>query len=388
MIKIFRNPFYVYVIAFLGVFIIYSLGWSSLYPDLTTEVKLFFIIIFLTFLGIGRAISFFNNTAFHPSKTKCVLLIRSFYLLLVLYVFEFIYEGDIPFFSLLRGKPGVSYMEFGIPLLHGILISFNSFLIAHSFSMYMASKRKKILYYNLLLYVPALLFLSRSIMVIGALTAFFIYIQYANKIRITIVIKVCFLIIIGLYFFGVLGNLRSGGDYFYTTSKAKKSFMSSSIPKEYYWTYLYASSPLANFQNTVDKAKLREYDISGFVYYEVMPKFFSKNFKNIFEMKNKDLERIVSWLTVGTTYAKSYSYLGWFGAYIMLFYNLAAYVVVILFFVPKKSNYRVTLVGILSVVMLLSVFSNMLIVTGISFQLVYCMLFSFFENKKWVIKKL
>ncbi|WP_299318405.1 hypothetical protein [uncultured Maribacter sp.] len=299
---------------------------------------------------------------------------------------EFVVEGGIPLLSKLLNQTGVHYLEFGIPILHGILISFNSFLIAHTFSTYLSTKNKNLLKINFLLYIPALLFLSRSILMLGLLSSIFIYIHYSNNLKFKNQIKLLFLGAGALYLFGVLGNLRSGGDYIYDQSMANEDFMESSIPKEFYWTYLYVASPLANFQNTVDKTGKVDKDFVGFIFYENLPQIISKNLGGPFNIVQRDLKRLIPWLTVGTTYAKSISYLGWLGPYLLFIFNLLIYLAILLFLVPKSSSYHITTLSILSVIILLNIFANMLVVTGISFQLAYCVIFAFFENKKIVIK--
>lgn len=386
MLKFLKNPLYVYVFGFILTFLVYSLDWSNLYPDLTADMKVFLFITFITFIFFGLTIDLLKLIGKTFSRTKPQLIRILFFILMTFYLLEFIHESNIPLISKLLGQKGISYMEFGIPVLHGILISFNSFLIAHSFSTYLSTKNKNILKYNILLYLPAVLFISRSIMVMGVLTSLFIYLHYMGNIKFFNKIKLVLFCFLGLYLFGVIGNLRSGGNYIYDQSEANKEFMESSIPKEYYWTYLYVGSPLANFQNTVNKTKVLENDFKGFIFYENLPKIISKSLGEYLGIEEKDLVRITPWLTVGTTYAKSFSYLGWLGPYLLFFMNLSVYLVTIVFLVPKKSSYHITTISILSIIILLNIFSNMLIVTGISFQLVYCIIFSFFEGKKFIIK--
>ncbi|WP_205692170.1 oligosaccharide repeat unit polymerase, partial [Cellulophaga sp. Z1A5H] len=232
----------------------------------------------------------------------------------------------------------------------------------------MSTKNKKTLIYYILLFVPALLIINRSIIVFGLLSSLFIYIHYSKKIKPWTQLKIIALGLIALFLFGIVGNLRSGGDYIYTQSNATKEYMNSSIPKEYYWTYLYVASPLANFQNTVNKKNIKEIDFTGFIFYENLPKIISKNLGEVFGIERKDLKRIVPWLTVGTTYARSYAYIGWYGPYLLFLFNLCLYIVVLIL-VPRKSSYHITTISILSVIILLNIFTNMLIVTGISFQL-------------------
>lgn len=387
MFRLLRNPLYIYLVGFSISFFVYILDWSSLYPSITRPTMIFFLVTFFFFGCFGLAINYLKLIKKTYSQTNSRLIFRCGYILLFFYLFEFIIEGDIPLLSKLMGRAGVHYMEFGIPILHGVLISFNSFLLAHTFSTYLSTKNKRLLRVYFLLYLPALLFLSRSILMLGLLTSIFIYIHYKRKISIKNQLKLLVLGILSLYLFGVLGNLRSGGDYIYEQSQATEEFMESNIPKEFYWTYLYVASPLANFQNTVDKTKIKEKDLLGFIFYENFPQIISKNLGGTLNIQQKDLIRIVPWLTVGTTYAKSISYLGWWGPYLLFVFNLSIYLLFIVFMVPRRSNYHITGLSILSVIILLNIFTNMLIVTGISFQLAYCVIFSFFERKKIVLKQ-
>ncbi len=386
MYRLLRNPLYIYLIGFALSFIVYMLNWSDLYPKISTDMIVFFAITFFCFGAFGLAINYLKLIRRTYSQTSTLLITRSAVILLFFYLIEFIIEGDIPLLSKLAGRAGVHYMEFGIPLLHGILISFNSFLIAHTFSTYLSTKNKLLLKTYFLLYIPALLFFSRSILMLGLLTSVFIYIHYSKKLRLGNQIKLIVLGVVALYLFGVLGNLRSGGDYIYEQSKATEKFMESSIPKEFYWTYLYVASPLANFQNTVNKTGKVERDFVGFIFYENFPQIISKNLGATLNIPQRDLVRLIPWLTVGTTYAKSISYLGWLGPYLLFALNLLVYLTIIMFMVPRRSNYHITTLSILSVIILLNIFANMLVVTGISFQLVYCVIFAFFERKKFVIK--
>ncbi|TLP80756.1 O-antigen polymerase [Maribacter sp. ACAM166] len=387
MFKLLKNPFYIYVLGFALTFIVYTFNWSDIYPDLTVGMKLFFTITFISFFFVGIIVGRLKLIGRTVSTTDHKLIKICFYIISILYAVEFLFERDIPLIATLLGRSGISYREFGIPILHGILISFNSFLIAHSFAVYMFNRNKKILIYNLLLYVPALLIINRSIIMFGVITSVFIYLHYIGKVKFKNKIKLILLALVGLFLFGFVGNLRSGEEFIYTQSKVKKEFMESSIPKEYYWTYLYVASPLANFQNTVNKKYVEEYDLKGFLFYENLPRIISKNLGEPLNIERKDLVRIVPWLTVGTTYARSYSYLSWAGPYLLFVANLLIYFL-ILFLVPKKSNYHITTVAILSVIVLLNIFTNILIVTGISFQLAYCVIFAFFQDKKIVYKEI
>ena len=387
MFRLLKNPLYIYLAGFTLSFLVYMLKWSSLYPKISKSMVIFFTVTFVFFGISGWVVRYMHRIKRTSSETNPRLIIFCAYALVSLYLLEVLIEGDVPLFAKLAGRSGVGYMEFGVPLLHGILISFNSFLIPHTFATYMSTKNRSLFRVYLLLYLPALLFLSRSILMLGLLTSIFIYIHYSEELLIKNQIKLALLAIVSLYLFGVLGNLRSGGDYIYEQSQATEEFMESSMPKEFYWTYLYAASPLANFQNTVDRKEVEEKDFGGFIFYENLPQIISKNFGGLLSIYKRDLVRITPWLTVGTTYAKSYSYLQWWGPYLLFLFNLCIYLFIIFFLVPTRSSYHVTTISVLSVIILLNIFTNMLIVTGISFQIIYCILFSFFERKKFVLRR-
>lgn len=383
MFKLARNPFYIYVAGFILAFLIYSLDWSELYPDISADVKWFFAVTFLIFIALGLFSDNYKLIRRAPSRTQIRFLSRLTAGLFVLYALEMAAERDLPLLSILLGRPGIDYREFGLPLLHGILTSFNSFLIAHAFSTYMSQKSGGALRIYLLLYLPALLMVNRSIIFFGLITTVFIYLHYLKRVRAGTQVKLAILILIGLFAFGWIGNLRSGGDYIYEQSRATEEFMESGIPREYYWTYLYAASPLANFQNTINKRHNTDPDIAGFLFYENLPRAISKGLGESLGLNRIELARIVPWLTVGTAYARSFAYIGWYGPYLLFFIHLALYLVFLLL-VPPRSSYHVTAVSVLSVIVLLNIFTNMLIVTGISFQLAYCVLFAFFEGKRLV----
>lgn len=386
MARILRNPFFIYIFGFSMVFFVYGFEWSSIYPEIGIEMYIFFAITFLVFGIFGISIKYLKAIGETYSKTENKTIIRGVSVLFFFYALEFIIERDIPLVSSLLGKQGVNYKEFGIPLMHGILISFNSFIIAHSFATYLSRKNKLLLVVYFLLYIPALLFLSRSIIMLGLLTSLFIFLHHINRIKLKNLLKIFLAVILSLYFFGLLGNLRSGGDYIYTQSEATEKFMKSSIPREFYWTYLYVASPLANFQNTVDKKNVMEYSFSGFVFHETLPQIISKGIGEKLGIQHRDLVRIVPWLTVGTSYAESFAYIGWYGCYLLVFYHLIVYFLLIVVLVPKSSSYHITTIAIISVIVLLSIFGNILTVTGIFFQLAYCSIFAFLENRKIVYR--
>ena len=196
------------------------------------------------------------------------------------------------------------------------------------------------------------------------------------------------IVLIVLYFFGAIGNLRSAhGDptYIPRESEATKSFMKSSIPKEYYWTYLYGASPLANFQYNINMTKNVNYNLFDLFLFETTPEVISNRIALFFNRDKLDSIKIREWLTVGTVYSKSYCYAKWIGPIIIFIYTMFLLLTTMLL-VPKKSSYHVTVIAILSTLVFMNTFSNMLTFSGMILQLFFPIFFRLFENKKFVIR--
>lgn len=391
MIKALKNPFYIYIISFLLVFAIYGLGWSDLYPNLSFSIIFFFVITFIIFFFLGYM--FDKLRVLHYMKLSMEKIgSKPLNFLLFLwggYIIEFIYFGEIPLLNLIKGIEGVNYKEFGIKSLHVLLISFNSFLIVYLFHCYISTKKSRILVYYLLSILPAILVVNRGMFLIGMLSSLFVFLMSRKRfLTIKQLLFTTTVLLVILYFFGVLGNLRSAaGDPLYIPkeSMASDTFMESSIPKEYYWTYLYGASPLANFQYNVNSTKEVDFNLFDLVLFELTPDVISKRIAYTFDRQPPDPYKIREWLTVGTVYSRAYSFAKWLGP-ILIFIYTTFVIIITIGLVPKRNSYHVSTVAILSTLIFMNTFSNMFIFSGLILQLGYCILFSFIGNKKFVFK--
>lgn len=391
LIRLLRNPFYVYIISFLIVFLVYSLGWSHIYPPLSFGMYLFLGCSFLIALIFGYV--FQKNKYIEFKKLNNNLDFRAFLFVLIIWIghsIEFLYFKQIPLLNLLTGKNVIDYRDFGIKSFHVFLISFNSFAIVYLFHYYISTKKKKILFYYILALIPSILIINRGMFLIGLISSLFVYLfSLASFLRFRQIIIMSTSVLIILYLFGYIGNLRSAGgdsDYLLRESKATKEFRKSIIPKEYYWTYLYAASPLANFQNNINKTTNVKYNFFDLILFETFPDVLSKRIAVVLNREKLGHHQIVSWLTVGSVYSKSYSYVKWFGPVILFFY-LIWIIILFIGLVPKRSSYHITVVAILLTLVFMNTFDNMLVFSGIILQLVYPVIFAFFEKSSKVMKK-
>src|SRR5689334_7734552 len=124
MNKLLTNPFFIYIGSFLVVLLIYSLGWSNLYPSIQPPVIIFigatFVVAFLlgVCLHVTGAITYHKITG---SNLVVVCLIGVW----ISYMMEFYYNGGIPLLIIARGGVGYDYRLFGIPTFHVLLVTFN-----------------------------------------------------------------------------------------------------------------------------------------------------------------------------------------------------------------------------------------------------------------------
>lgn len=366
------NPYYCYIISFGLALFIYSWSWSEIYPALTSEVIIFLFTTFLIAFILGKRI---NKKLTYRKLTVSSSNEHVVFFIMIGYCLEFIYNGGIPLLLILRGVD-ISYMDFGIPTFHVLLLTFSSFYSVYIFHQLISSQSTKILLLFIVLLVPYALIINRGALIMILVACLLIYISSIRRVAIK---KLTILLISFAFFFygfGYLGNARSfNGDpmAFLTITKATDDFVDGPILKEYYWFYIYASSPFANFQNATLTSTIHRYDVAAFLTWELLPDFISKRIIPTdldYDAINRLDYSINPILTVGSIYFDPFIRLGWFGPIsIFLFYALFVYLYVLL--IPSNSKYFLSAIVILGVISIFNVFENMLNFSGLSVQLIY-----------------
>jgi len=378
--QFYKNPFYLFVITFTIVIVTYQFGWSALYPNLSFLLILFFIITFLSSLFLGAVIDKYNPIIYKKldsSKGVKNTITAIFILLMV----EFIYTKGIPLFLVLSGA-NYKYEEFGIPTLHPLLATFTSFYTVYVFHIWLSEKKiKNLINLFILLLFPVLIY-NRGMLLISLVSCLIVFLMSIKKVRLRTRIYIAVLVAILLYFFGVLGNYRlvksSSNDYFLEIAGATDSFKNSRIPKSYFWSYIYISSPLANLQNNINENRPEKIKVKDYVSTELIPDFISKRLSKTIKAERAEITQITSFLTVGTVFARSFSLLGWVGMYLMYLF-IASFVLLYIVILRKSNKYYVAGIAILSTFVIFNTFSNMIYFSGVSFQLIYPIILGIFK---------
>lgn len=359
------NPFYLYVFTNFFVLFLYELGGSNLLPKLSFELIVFYCISSLLMFVIGylsihsKLITSYKSIhETHNSSLVFFILVAGFFL-------EFINNGGIPLFMF--GDLDYDYTKFGIKTFHPLLISFMSFYTVYLFHLYISTKNQKLLFKIVVLSLFPILIMSRGTFLLNCSSMFIVYLMSIRFIKLRNIFILMSILALLMYLFGMAGDLRTGGtDILVPIFDPSDGYISSNLPTELLWPYLYITSPLGNLQETINAGVAKNGGIGPFVIQSMLPDFVSK----YFESNPNMLSRIAPFLTVGTVYGNAYVNMGWFGI-LFTFMFLTAVILSYLVFLPRNTPYSIPGLAIISTLVIFNIFDNMIVFSGLSFQLIY-----------------
>lgn len=397
--RVLRNPYYIFSIIWLACLCFYLLGWSEFFPPISIEL-LFFLLTAVALLFIfGLCSDEFKlfklpYYQYEGSNITFFMLANVF-----LWIIQFAICG-VPLLYIVRGIE-YNYQEFGIPTVKVVITTLNGFLSVYAFSLFLTSRKKKFLFYSILCLSFFLMAYSRGLVISNGVSIFFLTLLHNDRHKIKV--KQLLFIIIGisaaLYLFGVAGNIRvmnqvaaanntAYEDMEYSSNeimdigKASNSFRENIVPGEYFWSYLYICSPISNLQYNLDKKNARPFSIGNgvdFFINEIMFDFISKRINDLSGKERLQPKLLIEALTVCTTFAGSYCYLGWVGLIAMLLF-LLLFPVFFLFLLGKRNRYYGVAIAVLCSMYFFSFFDNMFSYAGLSPQLLYPFIFPVFDK--------
>ncbi|MGN6214224.1 oligosaccharide repeat unit polymerase [Parafilimonas sp.] len=390
--KLIANPYIVYSLAFLFTTVLYFLHWSGLYPTLSTQ--LFFFIIGTIILSFIAGIFFhsINYLSYKDVSYNSFILWTVSILVFIGYLFECAYIGVIPLLAMFNSSIYYDYTSFGIPTFHVVLVTFGSFWTVFVFHNFIAQKKMGLFFCFLLCLFPAILIFNRAMFLTNLGSSFFILFMSSKNLK-KLLIKVAVIVIALLFLFGVAGNIRStrgqtANNVILSLGQATDEFRASAIPKEFFWAFLYITSPLANFQQTINETQtvyFTGHRLGTFINREFIPDFISKR-NTYFTTPYEHVHQISASFTVGTVYGRGFAYLRWWGV-ISMFFFIMVFNFLIIICLNKSSAFFVTGIAILNCIMLFSIFDNMFVFSGLSLQLFYPVVFGLFSKVRFSSKK-
>lgn len=306
-----------YAIIWGAVLVLYILDFSSINTVLTPEIVLFFLSTIV--ISYGWGILNRDKIIFYMCPLKyrryddlfiCALLI--FY-----FLFEFFRFGGIPMLEYFTGK--AVYTNFkGTKTWFPLIVTFTVFYSIYLFYMYISlcKIKKRFLIEALLLSIVLLGAGLRGTFISNIFAMILIVLSYSKLSIKKLVLYFCFLIVL-LYIFGVVGNLRSGASW---NDDSLISFIGGYgdawpqfLPNVFKWAYTYITSPLNNlnynFFNNI------HYDWLHF-FEAFFPDFLAKRLFSEYAISG-GAALVVEQLTVSTGYISACLRGGLIGMYVM-----------------------------------------------------------------------
>jgi hypothetical protein len=360
-----RNPFYVYIATFGTALAIYQLGWSDIYPPMSNDTFVFFGSTFLAAALLGTFIAPAINATHHYQpgllpKYSWLFVVGSF-------LAELALSGGVPILLVIRGA---SFYVLEANATHLHLFVFWSVYSTIRFADYLYSGRRLYLLEASLPIIFYILFIYRGPAIICLVSWVFVFIIKHRGVRLRHFAVLSVVGAIVMLLNGLLGDARSPGQE--SAAVPSAAFRASGIPQTYFWSYLYATLPIANLQLSVDRINKPQGSTEEFLASELLPDTISKRVLPILNprirssgyLATRDL--LYSWeqpqvspgLNIATIYGRSYGFFGWIGAAIM-FVALATFIIVYLILI-LKSPYRVVCLALLNTLVVFCLLNNMI----------------------------
>lgn len=362
---ILKNPFLVYLATFGAALGIYQLNWSEIYPPLSSDLLLFFGCTFLSALLLALLVA----PAVRQTKDYRPGLLPKYtgWFVIATFAAEVVLAGGVPLLLILGGT---SFYHFEAGATHLHVFVFWSVFSTIRFADYLYSGRRlylleaalPIIFYGLLVYRgPALICILSWVFVFA--------IKHGGiKLKHGLLVATAGLFVLLLN--GLLGDVRSPGQE--TIGVPSAAFRNSGIPRTFFWSYLYATVPIANFQLSVDKLVKEQGTVAEFVASDLLPDTISKrllptlNERITTEGKLVSRDQLYSWeqpqvapgLNISSIFGRSYGFFGWFGP-VILFLVLTIFIITYLVLIAR-SPYRVPALALLNTLVVFCLFNNML----------------------------
>lgn len=378
------NPHFCYATGFVVALAMYTLRWSTLYPQLSRPVIVFLVLTIALHAAAGillmnKQMRVVTRVAEKVGEERAIWVTIFLY---VLWLAEFVYAGGVPLFEIMFKRP-YDYKTFGIPTLHVFIVTFGSFYTIFLFAHYLETRSRRLLFLFLFNLIPALLIFNRGMFLFNVAACACLFLIKQRRVTLRYLCLGVAGILVVSYLFGVMGNLRVSNESrapysnegFLVTGGATERFLKSSMPQEFFWTYIYATSPLANFQQNINVSDDEDTSFLRWFVNEVLPDFLSKRINAYAGLEPETTKTIRGPFNAATVYSGSFSYAGWWGIVLMAIIIMLL-PIVYCWMIPLASPFFLSGFTILSAIYLFMIFDNTLRFTGFSLQLIYPIMLS------------
>jgi oligosaccharide repeat unit polymerase len=248
------SPSFLYISVWSFIIFLYSLEIVGFYEELTFDFLLIQMIIFLVLLvsEILIAAIYKKRRAQHHLKEAYQrrklnqVLVRMRPLLVLMFIVDVIYSGGFPLFWILSGDSR-SHIDFGMPTFHGLFHGLLLFFVTSSFLQYRLGFNERQQIVNIFcFFLYVVIVFNRGLTFIFLIQALFMFFITGGRLRVRNFYKFSLALVIGVYIFGELGNIRMGSNVFLTAISGEGSYLFDYLPASLIWFYVYATGGLNN----------------------------------------------------------------------------------------------------------------------------------------------
>lgn len=301
------NYFLIYPMIWGMVLILYCMNFSLFNIAMDPFLLLFIIAssIISLFLGI------WHRKKFKFKKDPDIKLsVKPLIFIFIFMILEFIIVKDIPFISIAILKTQeYSSLKFA-PFIHVVVAALGMYYAIKYFYCAICNKqnRKKSILCFIAILIIFLLYYARSfiaMILFAAMIMLLSYLSSENRIKFKHIIISIVSVIVLLYGYGGLGNIRQGytwNDSSYIETIGLYTKYPKFLPKQFMWPYSYFTTPLANLNYNVKKADVSIKPIA--IVGEMVPKTISKRLTAMSDSTSCQL--IKSYFNVSTGYCSFY----------------------------------------------------------------------------------
>jgi hypothetical protein len=313
-------PLWIYPASFGTTLVFYSFAWSGLYPPLSWEIFSFLAAtsgVCMLMLGVSRMT--WRDTQAVGDRWWTVERSRKATLALFFALgLECLHAGGVPLLMIFSGVE-YDYRAFGVPTFHVVFLGLYTFLCTHFFALFLESRAKVYLVCSLALMSISLIIVNRGALVQLVLTMALLF-AASTGLRAATLLRMGSYAALFVILFGYVGDARMSSMgvapeiTILAIGDASPSYPASVVGTGPFWVYLYASSPLANWQMNVSLPTAGHFDLVTFIALELMPDFIGKHMVD--EATFRTSPRLVTEaLTVSSAYGRAFFLAGWWGCW-------------------------------------------------------------------------
>lgn len=366
----FVNPVVLFNFIWVVDVFLYSFKLSNWQQDIEPRTYLYLAITSISFFLVFEVVYYFYSYRSNVKNRKITLtpsfIDKNLVIWIVIEAIEVIYSGGFP---ITTGK----VYSFGIPSLHGFANAYGlTIILAYAYlilSKTVSKPQGKI--YILKILVMLLYFyllLTRQVIIVAVIEIVFMYILLDGKVPWG---KVLIVGVIGIFLFGIIGNVRTGYDNFTQLAAMKKAH--SPLLTGFDWTYMYLVMTIGNL-NKLFGMNITPFG-GGYWMQSSLPTVISNIFYSNASYPSSNLFLVTHTFNVSGFSSSFYLSYGVKGLVIIgaLYGAVSGYIYKRLR--TEKTMENIILCSIVFQIVLQSFFDNLLLYLPVGFQLIITLLF-------------